>query len=75
MDERKGFLTPEQEKKLDSIIKLKGLAEAADGPAITLADNQGLDRIKKSIEDQYPGAIILMYEVVDTIFATIPDME
>jgi len=65
MEERKGFLTPEQEKQLDDLIELKGIAEALDGAAIKLADNQGLERLKAKIpEDVLP----VVYEVIDEIF-------
>lgn len=74
-DERKGFLTPEQEKKLDSLVKLSGIAEALDGPAISLADNQGLERLKGQIVEKYPDALNLIYEVVDTIINALPEPE
>lgn len=65
MEERKGFLTPEQEQKLDELIELKGIAEAADGIMIKLADNQGLERLKAKIPTEY---LPVVYEVVDEIF-------
>jgi hypothetical protein len=68
MEERKGFLTPEQEKILDELIKLKGIAEKVDGIAIQLIDNQGLERLKKTIEEKHPGAKELIYQVIDAIF-------
>jgi hypothetical protein len=69
MNERKGFLTPEQEKILDGLITFKnGLAEKVDGVAIQLIDNQGLERIKKQLEEKHPGAIELVYQVVDALF-------
>jgi hypothetical protein len=65
MDTRKGFLTPEQEEKLDKLIELKGLYEAMDGTAIKLLDNQVLQRMKANIpEDVLP----VVYEVIDEIF-------
>ena len=43
MEERKGLFTPEQEKKLDDLIKFNNpILESIDGPAIQLLDNQGL---------------------------------
>lgn len=75
MEERKGFLTPEQEKILDELVELKGIAEAVDGPAIRLLDNSGLERIKSKIPEQY---LPVVYEVVDELFkalATIVDTE
>jgi hypothetical protein len=67
-DTRKGFLTPEQEVILDSIIVFKNkLAEKADGPAIRLIDNQGLERTKKIILEKFPDALPYIYDVVDTL--------
>jgi len=66
--ERKGFLTPEQEKVLDELVELKGIAEALDGPAITLIDNQGLERLKEKI----PAEVLpIVYEVIDEIFRSL----
>ena len=71
MDERKGFLTPEQEKKLDELIKFKNrIAEAVDGPAIQLADNQGLERLKGEFQ---PDQLELVYQVIDLIFEAIDE--
>jgi hypothetical protein len=76
MDERKGFLTPQQEQKLDSLIKIKNmLGEKLDGPAIQVADNQGLERLKDNLEKLYPGAVEIVYQVVDTIFEMIPEVD
>jgi hypothetical protein len=69
---RKGFLTSEQEKQVDDLVELNGIAEALDGPAITLADNQGLERLKAGIIEKYPEILPTMYEVVDAIFAALP---
>lgn len=75
MDERKGFLTPEQEATLDKLIKFKsGLAEKIDGPAIKLLDNQGLERIKASIEEKHPGAVQSVYEVIDMLFVALDEI-
>lgn len=63
---RKGALTPEQEKILDDLIKAKGLAEALDGPAISLIDNQGIDRLLENANDEVKDVV---YQVVDMIFA------
>jgi len=63
--ERKGFLTPEQENKLDELIELKGIAEALDGTGIKLADNLVLEKLKEKI----PADILpVIYEVIDEIF-------
>jgi len=71
-DTRKGFLTPEQEKKLDEVLKFNNrIAEAADGPVIQLADNQGLERLK---EKMTPEQLDLTYQVVDTLFEAINEV-
>jgi len=68
MEERKGFLTPNQEKGLDDKIELKGVAEAADGVAIRLVDNQCLERLKEKI----PADVLpIVYQVIDEIFAAL----
>jgi hypothetical protein len=75
MEERKGFLTPEQEVILDGLIKFKSsLAEKVDGIAIKLLDNQGLERVKQSIAEKNPDAIPVIYEVVDMIFAGLAEI-
>lgn len=66
-DERKGFLTPAQEKQLDELIVLKGLAEAFDGPAIKIADNVGLQKLKEKITADNPDILPIIYQVVDEI--------
>ena len=63
--ERKGALTPDQEKILDELIKLKGVAEALDGAAISLIDNQGIDRL---LAKASPEVKEIVYQVVDMIF-------
>lgn len=71
-DTRKGFLTPEQEKELDNLIVLKGIAEAMDGVAITLLDNQGLERLKATIIEKFGDDVLpYVYTVVDSIFAVL----
>jgi len=65
MEERKGFLTSDQEKTLDKLIELKGIAEVIDGTAIKMLDNIALEKLKTKIpEDVLP----LVYEVIDEIF-------
>jgi len=71
-DTRKGFLTPEQEKQVDDLIQETGIIEALDGPAISLIDNQGLERLKGAIVEKYPDALSLVYEVVDAILDCLP---
>lgn len=73
MEERKGFLTPEQEKKLDSLIELKGIAEGLDGPAIKIADNIGLEKLKVKITEENPELLNVIYQVIDEIFASLPE--
>lgn len=75
MEERKGFLTPAQEKQLDALIKLDGIAESLDGPAISLADNQGLERLKSQITEKYPEMLPVIYEIIDTILGALPSGE
>ena len=64
-EERTGAMTPEQEKILDQIVELKGIAEALDGPVITLIDNQGIERL---LQKTSPETRQIVYEVVDIIF-------
>lgn len=65
MEERKGFLTPEQEKQLDELIELKGLYETMDGTTIKLADNMVLEKLKAKI----PAEVLpTVYEVIDEVF-------
>jgi len=73
MTARKGFFTPEQEKKLDYAIKLKGAAEALDGPVIQLTDDQGLERLKAKLEEKFPGASEFVYEIIDVIMELLPE--
>lgn len=68
-DERKGILTPDQEKILDDIIKFNGLLEAVDGPAISLIDNQGIERAKQALIAKWPEALPIVYEIIDMLFA------
>lgn len=69
MEKRKGFLTPDQEKQLDDLIDLSGIAETFDGPAIRLADNQGLERLKVKLDEETTQ---IVYDVVDEIFSMLP---
>lgn len=76
MDTRKGFLTPEQEKKVDDLAVFQNkFAEALDGPAISMADNQGLERLKPAIIEKYPDALPMIYEIIDAIFDAIPTVK
>lgn len=70
MEERKGVLTPEQEKTLDDLVQLSGIAESLDGLAISLIDNQGIELLKGKLEEKYPGAVSeFVYPIIDAIFA------
>ncbi|MBT3209877.1 MAG: hypothetical protein HN347_16155 [Bacteroidetes bacterium] len=75
-DTRKGFLTPEQEKTVDNLIELKGIAEMLDGTAIGLLDNQGLERLKSKMVEKW-GVELLpdIYEVIDVIFLALTQIE
>ena len=73
MEERKGFLTPEQEKKLDKLIELKGIYEAIDGPAIKIADNVGLEKLKVKLTAENPDILPIIYQIIDEIMAALPD--
>ena len=72
MEERIGFLTPEQEKKLDQLIELKGISEALDGPAIKIADNVGLQKLKEKLLSSQPDILPIIYQIIDEIFAALP---
>ena len=74
VDDRLGFLTPDEEKKADTYLKLKGLWEAVDGPAIKIADNQGLQVLKVKFLADKPDVIAIVYEVIDAIFSILPDI-
>lgn len=65
METRKGFLTEEQEQKLDDLIVLKGISETLDGPAIRLVDNLLLEKLKAKIPAE---SLPVVYEVIDEIF-------
>lgn len=69
MEERKGFLTEEQEQITDDVIVLNGVAEMVDGPAIKLADNKGLEAVKQRMIAKWGEEVLEdVYEVVDIIF-------
>lgn len=70
MEERKGFLTPDQEKQIDDLYKSNGIKEKLDGPAIKLTDNVLLEKLKAKIPEQYHSVI---YDIVDTILDALKD--
>jgi len=65
MDERKGVLTPNQEKGLDDLIELEGLAERFDGVIIKLVDNQVIERLKGKIPVEHHETV---YAIIDEVF-------
>ncbi len=69
-DTRKGVLTPDQEKKLDEVIKFKNkIAEGADGIVIKLIDNQAIEMLKDQAVEKFGEDVIdTIYEIVDVIF-------
>jgi hypothetical protein len=68
MDERKGFLLPEQEQKLHDILKLKGILGVVDGPLLKLLDNLLFEKAKGKIP---PELLPTLYLVIDEIFSAI----
>lgn len=74
-DTRKGFLTEDQEQTVDDLLELKGVAEMADGTAIKLADNKGLEMLKPSLIAKYGEDVLAdIYEVVDMIFIPLNEL-
>ena len=69
--ERKGFFTPEQEKQLDEFIKSEGIYEAVDGPAIKLADNVVLDKLKEKLSEKNPELTATVLAIIDEVFANL----
>lgn len=65
METRKGVLTESQEQGADDLIKLDGIAERLDGPAIRLVDNQVIERLKNKIPEEYLEDV---YGIVDELF-------
>ena len=75
MSERKGVLTPDQEKILDEVLVFNNkLLETVDGPAITLIDNQGLERLKNQLIEKYPGSEEILYQIIDLLFAGLSEI-
>lgn len=73
-DTRKGFLLPEQEKLLDELIELKGIAEALDGTAIKITDNTGLQKLKEKIFAEKPEMLEMIYMVIDELFLALNEL-
>lgn len=75
MDERKGALTPDQEKTLEKLIVLKNKAlEAVDGTIITIVDNLAIEAILDAADKKNPEIRGYVYQVVDVIFAGLEAM-
>lgn len=71
-EERKGAMTPDQEKTLDKLIVLKNKAlEAVDGTGITLIDNLAIEAILDEADKKNPEIRGYVLQVVDVIFAGI----
>lgn len=68
MEERNGFLTPEQERQLDELIELKGIYEAMDGTVIKLTDNIVLEKLKVKIPEE---VLPVVYEIIDEVFKSL----
>lgn len=71
MEERKGFLLPEEEKKLEAILRLKGILGVIDGPIIKLLDNLLLERLKSKLGEQADEILPTIYLIIDEIFEAI----
>jgi len=68
MEERKGFFTKEQEEKLDAFIKLEGIYEAMDGPAIRLVDNVVFEKMKAKLKQKNPEIVNTVIMLIDEVF-------
>lgn len=69
-EERKGALTPDQEKILDQLIVLNNKAlEAVDGTGITLIDNIAIEAILDEADKKNPEIRVYALQIVDLIFA------
>lgn len=74
-EERKGAMTPDQEKILDKIYVSKNTAiEAVDGLAITMIDNLAIEAILKEADKKNPEIRQYVYQVNDLIFAGLSEM-
>ena len=69
-EQRKGAMTPEQQKTLEKLIVLKNkAAEAADGLVIQLVDDLAIEAILDEADKKNPEIREYIYQVVDVIFA------
>ena len=72
MSERKGILTRNQEKGIDDLIKLDGIAEMLDGTAIKLIDNKVIEKYKKKIPEKYMKDVYVMVDELLKAFGVNP---
>lgn len=70
MEERKGFLTPDQVKIVVKLLNLKGIYGALSGPVIRLIDDLLLEKIKAKIPNA-EEVLPTVYLIVDEIFNSI----
>jgi len=74
-EERKGAMTPDQEKILEKIYVSKSAAvEAVDGLAITMIDNLAIEALLDESDKKNPEIRQYVYQVVDMIFAGLAEM-
>lgn len=73
MEERKGFLTPEQEEKLHSLLKLKGILGVIDAPVLRILDNIGLEKLKAKLGPGGDEILKVIFTIIDEVFAALPD--
>lgn len=72
LEVRKGILTPEQEDKIDTALKMKNpLLEAVDGPIIRTVDNILLEKVATILEEKYPTLMGYFYETLDTVIESL----
>ena len=68
-EERKGAMTPEQEKIFGKVLKFKNKGlEAVDDPVIMLIDNLAIEAILDEADKKNPEIRGYVYQVVDVIF-------
>lgn len=67
MDERKGFLTPEEVKIVAKLLNLKGVYGALAVPIIRLIDDLLLEKIKVKIPNA-EEVLPTVYLIIDEIF-------
>lgn len=69
MEERKGWLTPDQQQIIDDLYQTTGVKEMFDGKVIQLIDDKGGEFIKEKIVAKYGKEILPdIYEIVDLLF-------